>query len=506
MNKLTIDLVLKYLFIVASVVSALFLALAGSGIYAPTLSFYAAMDLALLAPFILLHVLKKDTAIAWLGLILYTAAVFLSGGKSTIISFAIAALLFAYFFPWGSLQDWGKSLFKFVGCLLFAAFIGTASHSFVGSPEQFTEIEANRNLLLWGVVAFFSLLAAIKAGHTAHRRIMTDTANLRVFVTATLIALSAFFIHAAIEGFFIRDVWLVYPVLLLALLGGILKLYEREEKNNYSAASKKNYPVRISIVMPCHNGADFIEAAFDSVQSQTEQDWELLIVNDGSQDRSQEIIDAYTAADARIKSFLHQTAQGAGAARNTGLTHAAGRYVAFLDCDDLWKPEKLSVQTAQMERTGAALSTTHYDVIDDNNQTTGAVTPHDRIFTLGRLLKCNDIGCSAAMIDRSLLGDVRFPDYRKAQDFVLWCNILRQGFLCLCIHRNLGAYRLHSKSRTLNKFETSMNRIALLQKAVKVPLIVIPYYVLFYIAYGTIKQLKSGKGFSPSNKTFQKQQ
>lgn len=491
------DYFLKYLFAVAVILSALIL----TGFIVPALSG------AILAPFLILYALRRDTALAWMGLMLCTAAVFFLGNMGSALSFALVAILFSYLYPWGKAQDWGGHLFNLIAALLVSAALGTMGYLFTSGQSTFEgEIPSvNIELPVWAAVMLPALYIAFRCAFSAHRRIMTDSRNIRNVITAGLIALFAFLPPVNPDAFFIAYWQPAYLAFLLSFVWGMVRLYMRSEKNIYDALAEKKYPVKISVVMPCHNGADFIEAAIRSVQDQTEKDWELLIINDGSQDGSQALIDQYTAADRRIKSFTHETALGAGAARNTGLANATGRYVAFLDCDDLWKPEKLSVQAAQMEQAGAALSTTYYDVIDENGVTTGRVEPFDRVFTFGRLLKCNDIGCSVAMIDRSFLGDVRFPDYRRAQDFVLWCTILRQGFLCLCIHQNLGAYRLHSKSRTLNKIQTSMNRIALLRRAVKVPVIVIPYYVAFYLVYGVIKQLRSGKSVVFTNKPFQKQ-
>lgn len=502
----------------------------------------------IMLPFLLLYTLRHDNKRGWIALFLCCLVAFFCGGRSGIIAFAFTAVLSAYFFPWGLVSHWGRSLFRFVNLFILAAIVGTYGNLLMIGERQFVHrlsspraatgsgrtdiwrfalenwqdhpvfgigIFGFRNLdftgqklsstshphnifveilLETGLVGFtligaFVVTLLLKTVWASHRRLMTDPSYVRPAVMAAGLSLVAYAIAGQFMTSFFHGWWLTYPTFIIALLGGLTAIY----RNSLTPAPFTPSQEKISIVMPCHNGAGYLAAAIDSVIAQSHSNWELVIINDGSSDGSQAIIDSYTARDPRIVSVVHPEAMGAGAARNSGLDKASARWVAFLDCDDLWKPQKLEIQLAEMIRSGAALSTTYYDVIDSSGTVTGMVEPFDRVFTFGRLLKCNDIGCSVAMIDRDAVGPVRFTDFRRAQDFVFWCSILAKGTLCLCIHQNLGQYRVHSKSRTQNKFETAANRIALLRTALGVPLVVLPYYLGFYVLYGVLKQIRSGE-------------
>lgn len=503
----------------------------------------------IMLPFLLLYTLRQDNKRGWIALFLCCLVAFFCGGRSGIVAFVFTAILSAYFFPWGLVVHWGRALLRYFSVFILAFLCGTYGNILMIGERQFAYrissaraatgsgrtdiwrfalenwqdhpvfgigIFGFRNLdftglklsstshphnifveilLETGLVGFILIGAFVatllfKTAWVSHRRLMTDPFFVRPAVMAAALSLAAYAIAGQFMTSFFHGWWLTYPTFIVALLGGLTAIY----RNSLTAAVPvSSLNEKISIVMPCHNGEGFLAAAIDSVIAQTHSNWELVIINDGSTDGSQAIIDSYTARDPRILSVVHPKALGAGAARNSGLDNASARWVAFLDCDDLWKPQKLEIQLAEMVRHGAALSTTYYDVIDSSGTVTGMVEPFDRVFTFGRLLKCNDIGCSAAMIDRNAVGSVRFTDFRRAQDFVFWCSILAKGTLCLCIHQNLGQYRVHSKSRTQNKFETASNRIALLQKALGVPLVVLPYYLGFYVLYGVLKQIRSGE-------------
>jgi len=507
--------------------------------------------LAIIMPFALLRVLPRKSPYEWGMLCLCATTAFMCGGRSGIVAYIAMTCIFAFYFPWGQIKHWGHSLARYVGANIFAGIIGTVAYFIIVGEKQFMRrvvseraatgsgrtdiwqfswdkfqdhpvfgigVQAFRYLDFTGVklsstlhphnitveilletgfvgllsLTVFSILALYKTIWQAHRHIMTDPNNLRVIIMATGVSLFSYFTAGQFLTSFFHGWWLVVPTTLFALLGAVTFIYRHGADQTRKSFASHPHEITVTIVMPCFNGEAYLKQAIASVQYQTIQDWELIIVNDGSTDSSQNIINEYKQADARIKSITHKTSMGAGAARNAGLDAARGRYVAFLDCDDIWKQSKLECQIAAMDQTGAALSTTHYDIIDDGANVIGQVTPRDHVFTFGRLLKCNDIGCSSAMIDREQVKSTRFPDFRRAQDFIFWCEILRHGNLCLCIHENLGAYRVHSRSRTLNKFEAARNRIRLMRDALQVPALIIPYYLVFYILYGVLKQVRSG--------------
>lgn len=209
----------------------------------------------------------------------------------------------------------------------------------------------------------------------------------------------------------------------------------------------------VSIVMPLHHGEAFVREAVASVQAQTLRDWELLIVDDASQDRSLEIVSGLAVGDARIRIFALKTNVGSAVARNTALREARGRYVAFLDCDDQWLPHKLERQVRFMRESGAALSYAAYHQINAAGDRIGSVGVPARV-TYGDLLKTCYIGCLTAMYDCRAFGEVAFPLARRRQDWALWLRLLRQVEYAHGIREPLALYRLRPDSVSGNKLTT----------------------------------------------------
>lgn len=185
--------------------------------------------------------------------------------------------------------------------------------------------------------------------------------------------------------------------------------------------SSEGFAVTVSVLTPVRNGAAVLARAVRSVQAQTCSDWEMIIVDDGSEDDTRTRAAALAAADPRLRLLCHATGQGAAAARNTGLAQARGRFIAFLDADDAWEPEKLTLQLSAMEATGAGLSYTGFRRI--SAATSRTVTVPDRV-TRAELLRGNLICCSSAIYDRKLLGTVPMPGLKLRQDYALWLTLL----------------------------------------------------------------------------------
>ncbi len=210
----------------------------------------------------------------------------------------------------------------------------------------------------------------------------------------------------------------------------------------------------VSVVMPVYNAADTVLASVQSVQRQTYPDWELVVVDDGSRDASVEIVSGLAEKDPRIRLFLQKQNGGVAAARNRGIAEAQGQYLAFLDSDDLWRPEKLTKQISFMQAHHAALCATAYGVSDENGKKAGADRRFPGVESIGRsddtnaeristganagfrtydfrqLLKGNALGCLTVMIDREALreqgytGEIAFPQINH-EDYALWLSILR---------------------------------------------------------------------------------
>jgi teichuronic acid biosynthesis glycosyltransferase TuaG len=176
----------------------------------------------------------------------------------------------------------------------------------------------------------------------------------------------------------------------------------------------------VSIIMPAYNAARFLRRAVASVLAQTYADWELIVVDDGSRDDTWAVASAL-AQDPRIMVLSQPRNTGAAKARNRAIAVAKGRYIAFLDADDEWSPDKLALQTAFMQRTGATFSFTGYWREREGRRR--YVTAPERL-TRSALLRRNRIGCLTAVYDRAHLGTVLMPDMALRQDYALWLDLL----------------------------------------------------------------------------------
>lgn len=178
----------------------------------------------------------------------------------------------------------------------------------------------------------------------------------------------------------------------------------------------------VSVLMPAFRATATLAGSVASVQAQTRGDWELLLIEDGSGDGTRALALALAATDRRIRVIALPVNGGAARARNAGLAQARGRYIAFLDADDLWLPTKLEQHLAFMARSGAVFSYTGYLRVRAGRQRRVRVPA-----TLSHavLLRGNAIGCCTVIYDSAALGRVPMPDLRLRQDYGLWLQLLR---------------------------------------------------------------------------------
>lgn len=204
----------------------------------------------------------------------------------------------------------------------------------------------------------------------------------------------------------------------------------------------------VSIIMPSYNSAATILQSVESIQKQSYENWELLITDDGSQDETVGIVRKLCRDDGRIHLEVHPENRGAGEARNSSIRAARGRYIAFLDSDDLWLPTKLELQIDFMREKQAALTYTWYQRFDGDKL--GRVVRAPLSVTFRQLLTNNVIGCLTAVYDVDKVGKVFLPQIRQRQDMALWLRILSQGEIAHGLPKCLSTYRTDS-GRTSNK-------------------------------------------------------
>ena len=196
---------------------------------------------------------------------------------------------------------------------------------------------------------------------------------------------------------------------------------------------------KVSIVMPTYNCAEYIAESISSVLTQTWSDWELLISDDCSGDNTAEVVAQFR--DARIRYLQNEQNRGTAAARNRALQCADGRWVAFLDSDDVWMPQKLEKQIAFMEVQGAKFSCTAYTQMDaDGDPLHIGIIPPARTDYKKCIRLSNPIGNSTVMYDQAALGKFRVPEIKKRNDFALWLQILKQAD-CFGLDEFLCRYR-----------------------------------------------------------------
>nr|WP_282451056.1 glycosyltransferase family 2 protein [Marinobacter bryozoorum] len=196
--------------------------------------------------------------------------------------------------------------------------------------------------------------------------------------------------------------------------------------------------------MPAFNAARSIREAVESVRRQTLSSWELVIVDDGSSDDTAGIVKSLAAVDARIRLLtMDRPSGGPAAPRNLALKTVSGRFVAFLDADDIWLPEKLEVQARIMSEQGATISCTGYYAFSDDRRL-GTLVPPGSI-SYRDLLRANSAGCLTVMLDRGSIGDIAFPDCGH-EDYALWLELVRAGHQIVGIPDILAGYRVSAMS------------------------------------------------------------
>lgn len=183
----------------------------------------------------------------------------------------------------------------------------------------------------------------------------------------------------------------------------------------------------VSIVTPAFNAADTIGPCIASVAGQTHADWEHLVADDGSTDATAAIAEAAAMQDARVRLLRAEANGGAAVARNRALATARGRFVAFLDADDLWLPRKLETQLTAIADQGAALSYGSYYVTPRIGAAPQRFFLPPAQLSYAELLQGCPIGCSTVMIDRDAAGAIVMPGMRRGQDWALWLSLARRG-------------------------------------------------------------------------------
>lgn len=252
----------------------------------------------------------------------------------------------------------------------------------------------------------------------------------------------------------------------------------------------------VSIITPAYNCEKYISETIDSVIEQNYSNWEMIIINDCSNDSTHSIIEGYKEKDSRIRYIRLEKNVGVAKSRNIGLSIANGKYIAFLDSDDLWKRDKLDTQIKFMKENNYAFTYTGYEYIDSegNILPNNIVIPYKQNYT--DALKNTAIGCLTVMIDRDKVGSFEMPILNHGEDHMTWVNIIKKGYDAYGLDKKLASYRILNNSLSSNKFKVIKHQWNNYRKELNIPMIKCCYYFLSYI-FNAIKKryIKMGENY-----------
>lgn len=208
---------------------------------------------------------------------------------------------------------------------------------------------------------------------------------------------------------------------------------------------------KVSIITPAYNASDYLSETVASVQAQTLADWEMIIVDDCSKDDTYQVAYSLAKEDNRIKVLQHEKNGGVAVARNTALDAATGDYIAFIDSDDLWMPDKLEKQLAFMESNGYVLTYTMYQKFQTDTGQRGKIIKAPKKMTANAILGNTAIGCLTVMVNRKKVGIFHMPLIMHTEDNCTWQEILSRGYIAYGLQENLALYREGNASLTSSK-------------------------------------------------------
>lgn len=209
----------------------------------------------------------------------------------------------------------------------------------------------------------------------------------------------------------------------------------------------------VSVIIPVYNSEKFIGETINSVLNQTYKEIEIVLVDDCSKDNSRKIIEQFMKKHKNIVYHLQEKNEGAAVARNTALDIAKGRYIAFLDSDDLWYPQKVEKQLNLMQEKNAAFSYTAYEIVDESGALIKNKIKIIKELKYKQLLKRTVVSTPAVVIDRCIIGSLKMPNRRTGQDYAYWLLLLRKVEIAYGLDESLAKIRKREGSLSKNKLQ-----------------------------------------------------
>ena len=248
----------------------------------------------------------------------------------------------------------------------------------------------------------------------------------------------------------------------------------------------------VSIVVPVYRAERYIRDTLDSVRNQTYTMWELLLVADGEEDPTIPVIQQYVdeKKEERIRLLIQKENRGAALARNRGVSQAQGRYIAYLDADDLWKEDKLQKELDFLTNKAAAFVFTGYEFGDENAVGTGKVVRVPEVLRYREALKNTTIFTSTVVFDTQRIGKelLEMPNI-KSEDTALWWKVLRSGYDAYGLDENLVIYRRPANSLSSNKLEAIRRIWNLYRKAEKLSVAYSFYNFCFWAVTAVLRRV-----------------
>jgi teichuronic acid biosynthesis glycosyltransferase TuaG len=244
----------------------------------------------------------------------------------------------------------------------------------------------------------------------------------------------------------------------------------------------------VSIITPLYNSRDFFELSCESVRKQSYQNWEHIVVDDFSTDGSKELLINLALSDSRIVPLFLDENGGSGIARNLAISNAKGKYIAFLDSDDIWHEKKLEVQIDLMERNNWHFSHTSYGYINAQGEKIKKTFHVSKApVNYNHLLKRTEISCLTAIYNQEALGKQYLSNHRRKQDYALWLSILKNGLESHPIDLELAFYRLRPNSATNKKHKLIIKHVQFLMNTQGFSLFKSLYYTGYWMINGILR-------------------
>ena len=247
-------------------------------------------------------------------------------------------------------------------------------------------------------------------------------------------------------------------------------------------------PGLVSVITPAYNCAGTIGETIESVRKQTYQNWEMLIVDDASTDHTAEVVGEYARLDPRIRLFSLEHNSGSAAARNLAIANAGGRWIAFLDSDDLWKPQKLEKQTEFMMKHGFAFTFTSYETFKSSADLKRRVFRAPYSVRYRQYLRNTIIGNLTVMMDRSKIGEIHVES-GYLEDVLTWMHYLKLGYTAYGLDENLASYRVAGNSKSGNKLNNAKRYYHCLREVQKLSAAESLIYEACYLANAIKKRM-----------------